>query len=81
MPAVFSPYYFINRDRKICGRGRVILEALPPIPTTGMTGADVDGLILKTRTLMTIKYRQLTKEVLSTLPLNHPVFEWINDVD
>lgn len=64
IPVVFSSYkYFMSREKKVFRRGEVIVEALPEIPTTGLSPRDVDRLIRETREKMINKYDSLNKEI------------------
>ncbi|XP_041974260.1 1-acyl-sn-glycerol-3-phosphate acyltransferase alpha-like isoform X2 [Aricia agestis] len=73
IPVVFSPYYFINRKKYIFNKGHAIIQCLEPISTKGLTMEDVPELIEKVRSIMTIAYQELSKEVLSALPANYPL--------
>lgn len=55
IPVVFSPYYYIYGKTYYFGKGKVILEALDPIPTKGLTLDDIDDLIEKVYNLMQAK--------------------------
>ncbi|XP_059049400.1 1-acyl-sn-glycerol-3-phosphate acyltransferase beta-like [Achroia grisella] len=67
IPVVYSPYYFIDKEKHIFKKGHVIMQCLEPIPTKGLTLDDVPELIKKIRDKMFITYIQLTKEVLDNL--------------
>lgn len=58
-----SPYYFIDHDEKQFHSGHVILKALEPIDTEGMTEADHVGLMERTREVMVKEYEKLALEV------------------
>lgn len=73
IPVVFSPYYFINRKKYIFNKGHAIIQCLDPVPTEGLTMEDVPALINKVRNSMDAAYKELSKEVLSTLPPNYPL--------
>ncbi|XP_072936226.1 1-acyl-sn-glycerol-3-phosphate acyltransferase alpha-like [Epargyreus clarus] len=73
IPVVFSPYYFINRKKYIFNKGHAVIQCLDPIPTIGLTMEDVPELITKVRNLMEMTYKELSKEVLSSLPPNYPL--------
>lgn len=73
IPVVFSPYYFINRNKYIFDKGHVIIQCLEPISTEGLSMEDVPELIKKVRDLMDDVYKELSKEVLSALPSNYPL--------
>ncbi|KAF9795286.1 hypothetical protein SFRURICE_004658, partial [Spodoptera frugiperda] len=65
IPVVFSPYYFINKEKYIFNKGHVIIQCLEPVPTTGLTMDDVPDLINKIHEKMSIAYKELSKEVVS----------------
>ncbi|KAM3966541.1 1-acyl-sn-glycerol-3-phosphate acyltransferase alpha-like [Aphomia sociella] len=73
IPVVFSPYYFINRDKNIFNKGHVVIQCLEPVPTQGLTMDDVPELIIRVRNTMDAVYKELSKEVLSALPPNYPL--------
>ncbi|XP_039288688.1 1-acyl-sn-glycerol-3-phosphate acyltransferase alpha [Nilaparvata lugens] len=62
-PVVFSNYYFLDGERRSFHDGQVIIEALPPISTKGLTLEDMDFLLQKTWTIMQDKYKLLQQEV------------------
>jgi len=63
-PIVFSSYNnFYNKKEKRFDEGPVLVEILPPIPTTGLTKDDVTDLTEKTRNLMLESFDRLNKEV------------------
>ncbi|RZF34935.1 hypothetical protein LSTR_LSTR011429 [Laodelphax striatellus] len=64
-PVVFSNYYFLDGKRRSFHNGQVIIEALPPISTKGLTMDDMDNLVQKTWTIMQDKYKLLQQEVAS----------------
>ncbi|KAL4706826.1 hypothetical protein ACJJTC_010060 [Scirpophaga incertulas] len=72
IPVVFSPYYFINRKKYIFDKGQVVMQCLEPVSTKGLTSEDVPNLINKVREKMIIAYKDLTKEVLDSLPADYP---------
>ncbi|MEH0862825.1 MULTISPECIES: lysophospholipid acyltransferase family protein [unclassified Halobacteriovorax] len=61
-PVVFSKYEDSFDLGKIVP-GKVIIEALEPISTQGLTVDDIDELMNKTRNLMAAKLDDLTKEL------------------
>lgn len=63
-PVVISKYQFFDSKKKIFGRGTTIVKILPEISTKGMTRADVDGLLEKTRDLMQREYNILNADVM-----------------
>ncbi|XP_059049164.1 1-acyl-sn-glycerol-3-phosphate acyltransferase alpha-like [Achroia grisella] len=73
IPVVYSPYYFINRDKNMFNKGHVVIQCLEPVPTEGLTMDDVPDLINRVRNTMDAVYKELSKEVLSALPPNYPL--------
>jgi len=64
LPVVFSSYRtFLNDKKFIMHPGEVIIEALPEIPTKGLTSKDVDELMEHTRRLMVNKFSEITMEI------------------
>lgn len=64
VPVVFSSYtVFLNKKERIFNSSEVVIEALPPVPTKGLTHEDIDNLMQKIRELMLEKYIDNTKEV------------------
>jgi hypothetical protein len=53
----------------------VIITALPMIPTKGLTLDDVDTLKEKVKEVMLEKYREVSKEILASLPENYLDFQ------
>ncbi|KAM3966688.1 1-acyl-sn-glycerol-3-phosphate acyltransferase beta-like [Aphomia sociella] len=72
IPVVYSPYYFVNTKKHVFKKGRVIMQCLNPVATTGLTLDDVPKLIDDIRNQMFATYKQLTKEVLNNLPADYP---------
>lgn len=71
LPVVFSSYRsFLNDDLRILNSGEIIIEALPEIPTTGLTHDDTNQLMEKTRQLMIDKFTEITKEIQLKDPQN-----------
>lgn len=71
LPVVFSSYRtFLDKKLKVFNVGEIIIEALPPIPTEGLTVGDIDELMQKTRQLMSDKFTENTKEVELKEPSN-----------
>lgn len=68
LPVVYSPYYFINDKKKIFGPGKMIIQALPEIPTKGLTLDDLDSLVERTRNVMSETYQSLLREVMAQAP-------------
>lgn len=64
VPVVFSSYkFFMRKSEKIFESGDVIIEALPEIPTKGLTSSDVSKLAEQTRNAMIEKYESLNREI------------------
>ena len=64
VPVVFSSYRtFLSDEKKILNPGEVIIEALPEIPTIGLSQKDVDQLITLTKQKMSEKFTENTKEI------------------
>ncbi|XP_024085237.1 uncharacterized protein LOC106666431 [Cimex lectularius] len=61
-PCVISPYNFVKKN-KYFNKGKIIITLMEPIPTVGMTAADADALLEKTRNLMLDEYRKLATEL------------------
>lgn len=69
VPVVYSSYsVFLDKKEKIFNSSNVIIEALPPLPTQGLTHDDVDQLMQNCRQIMLEKYIENTKEVQRTQP-------------
>jgi len=64
LPVVYSSYTsFLDTKNNIFNDGEVIITALPPISTKGLTADDVDDLLQRTRNLMIEKYKETSFEV------------------
>jgi lysophosphatidate acyltransferase len=64
VPVVFSSYkLFMRKSEKIFNSGEVIIEALPEIPTAGLTSEDVKRVTEEVRSLMINKYKELNDEM------------------
>uniref|UniRef100_A0A1B6LP14 1-acyl-sn-glycerol-3-phosphate acyltransferase n=1 Tax=Graphocephala atropunctata TaxID=36148 RepID=A0A1B6LP14_9HEMI len=63
IPMVYSPYYFINSDKKTFNKGKMIISTLPPISTKGKTMADLDMLLEKTQAIMEEEFQKLKTEI------------------
>ncbi|XP_058061782.1 1-acyl-sn-glycerol-3-phosphate acyltransferase beta-like isoform X1 [Anopheles bellator] len=61
-PVVVSKYHFLDHKRKRFGRGRVIINILPEIPTKGMAKADVNALTERCQKLMQSEFDALSAE-------------------
>ncbi|XP_075986555.1 1-acyl-sn-glycerol-3-phosphate acyltransferase beta-like [Anticarsia gemmatalis] len=72
IPVVFSPYYFINKEKYIFNKGHIVIQCLEPIPTVGLTMDDVPDLIKQVHDKMSVVYKELSKEVVNALPADYP---------
>lgn len=61
-PVVFSPYYMVDSSTKYFGSGKIIIAALPPIPTQGLGAEDVDELMERTRRVMAEAHKKIYDE-------------------
>lgn len=73
LPVIYSPYYFIDDKKKIFGQGNMIIQALPEIPTAGLTLDDLDSLMEKTRNIMEGTFQSLVAEIRATAPPDSPI--------
>ncbi|OXU28069.1 hypothetical protein TSAR_006841 [Trichomalopsis sarcophagae] len=79
LPVVYSEYYFLSIKEKRFDsaalnrvdsfEGKIIMKALPAIPTEGLELEDVPELMAKTRLLMTETYDSLNEELRASLRL------------
>ncbi|CAH0600617.1 unnamed protein product [Chrysodeixis includens] len=72
IPVVFSPYYFINKEKYIFNKGHIVIQCLEPISTVGLTMDDVPDLINQVHEKMSIAYKEISKEVVNSLPSDYP---------
>ncbi|XP_069354167.1 1-acyl-sn-glycerol-3-phosphate acyltransferase alpha-like isoform X1 [Maniola hyperantus] len=72
IPIVYSPYYFIDEKKYIFDRGHIVMQCLDPIKTEGLKMEDVPELVERVRNQMEKTYKELTKEILTTLPPDYP---------
>jgi len=64
LPVVFSSYkHFLDDKRRSFISGEIIMEALSPIPTRGLSANDIDQLMQQTRQLMIDTFNANTKEI------------------
>lgn len=71
LPVVFSSYSsFLDDELRVLNSGEVIIEALPEIPTKGLTLDDVGKVMDHTRSLMEVKFNANSKEVSSKSQVN-----------
>lgn len=63
VPVIFSSYkHFLDTKGRVFDNGEIIITALPEIPTVGLTSADVDDLVKRTRDAMIEVYKTTSKE-------------------
>lgn len=65
-PVVISKYYFLDGDRKMFKNGRVIINILPEVSTTGATKDNMNEVIDKTRQIMQTEFTKATNEVIKS---------------
>jgi hypothetical protein len=53
--------------------GKMIIQALPEIPTKGLTLDDLDVLMERTRNVMSETLQSLATEVMAQVPPSYPV--------
>jgi lysophosphatidate acyltransferase len=64
LPVVFSSYQsFLDDKLRILNSGEIIIEALPAIPTKGLTQNDINDLMEKIRQLMMEKFILNSQEI------------------
>ncbi|KAF6211315.1 hypothetical protein GE061_014432 [Apolygus lucorum] len=63
IPVVFSPYYFMDRSKKIFDTGTCIISVLEDIPTEGLQMRDLNNLMDRVYNLMSAEYEKLKEEV------------------
>lgn len=81
LPVVFSSYRtFLNDKLRILNSGEIIIEALPEIPTKGLTHDDINQLMQETRQLMIDKFMEISKEIQLKGPPNSMPFN-VHDVN
>lgn len=72
IPVVFSSYNsFLNPSKKYFNSGKVIIEALEEIPTSGLKSTDVDSLMEQTRNKMVEKFTKINSELSKSLQNSH----------
>lgn len=59
VPVVFSPYYFLNIERRRLRPGQIWIRVLEPIPTAHLTTGDVNYLLEETYQQMHQAYLEL----------------------
>lgn len=55
--------------------GKIIVKALPAIPTENLKEEDIDDLMNRTCDVMTKTYEELFDETVSSLPHDHPMYK------
>jgi predicted PurR-regulated permease PerM len=55
--------------------GKMIIQALPEIPTKGLTLDDLDSLMERTRNVMSETYQSLLTEVMAQAPPSYPLIK------
>lgn len=55
--------------------GKMIIQALPEIPTKGLTLDDLDSLVERTRNVMSETYQSLLREVMAQAPPSYPIIK------
>lgn len=64
MPVVITSYQnYLNSKNKIFNSGNIIVTALEPIPTIGLTVDDIPELMERTRNLMIETFKVANKEI------------------
>lgn len=70
LPVVYSSYRsFLDDQHKRLNSGKVIISALPPIPTEGMCKSDLNMLMEHTYDVMNREYQRVTNEIHEELKL------------
>ncbi|WWC70601.1 uncharacterized protein I206_104552 [Kwoniella pini CBS 10737] len=69
VPVVCENYHRLFDGKTHFKRGTLKIKVLPPIPTTGLTAADVPALMEKTREMMLSTLKEISKPV-STTPIS-----------
>ncbi|XP_045761578.1 1-acyl-sn-glycerol-3-phosphate acyltransferase alpha-like [Maniola jurtina] len=72
IPIVYSPYYFIDEKKYIFDSGHIVIQCLDPIKTEGLKMEDIPELMERVKNQMEKTYKELTKEILTTLPPDYP---------
>ncbi|XP_046973353.1 1-acyl-sn-glycerol-3-phosphate acyltransferase alpha-like, partial [Vanessa cardui] len=73
IPIVISRYYFINNKKHIFNDGHVIVQCLDPVSTEGLTMDDVPDLIDRVHGDMEKVFKEISEELVSTLPADYPL--------
>lgn len=64
IPVIFTSYNsFLSPTKKYFNSGKIIIEALEEIQTSGLKSTDVDMLMEQTRNLMIEKFTKLNCEL------------------
>ncbi|CAK1599656.1 unnamed protein product [Parnassius mnemosyne] len=67
IPVVFSPYYFISKEREFLKNGRIVIQCLEPIATKGLSLDHVEELRKQVQDKIAIVYKDLSREVMANL--------------
>ncbi|CAG9801665.1 unnamed protein product [Chironomus riparius] len=71
VPLVFCSYlHFMDHEKKIFGEGKMIINALPEISTTGVKVKDIDDFMERIRQQMIKVYEETSAEVAESSNLN-----------
>ncbi|KAK9511569.1 hypothetical protein O3M35_000201 [Rhynocoris fuscipes] len=62
IPVIYSPYYFIDGEKKTFDKGKIIISVLEPITVDEYSFDNMDSLIDKTYNLMNTEYNKLKNE-------------------
>lgn len=74
VPVVFSSYRtFLDDENKHFNHGKIIVTALPPIPTVGLTKNDLDGLMQDTYDVMNKEYQLVSNEIAEQFKLTQEI--------
>ncbi|PSR73428.1 hypothetical protein PHLCEN_2v10720 [Hermanssonia centrifuga] len=71
VPVICENYWRLYRQG-VFGEGTLKIKVLPPVPTTGMTTADVGALAARVREMMVEALREISPPVPSTIPSEKP---------
>ncbi|KAK9511568.1 hypothetical protein O3M35_000200 [Rhynocoris fuscipes] len=63
IPVIYSPYYFIDGEKKIFENGKMTISVLEPIQVHNYTMANIDELITRTYDIMNTEYNRLKTAV------------------
>ncbi|XP_052747553.1 uncharacterized protein LOC112046610 [Bicyclus anynana] len=66
IPIITSPYYFLDSEKRIFGKGQVIIQCLEAISTEGLTMDDLPQLKDSIHKMMEETFEELGKEISAT---------------